>query len=108
MPKRIKREASTVIVVCTFITASSALLDIDLEMKPLVKHCRETHTLLAGVIFGVILGVLFGGLYNWSSFPIGFVSEFTATINHLINDLFTYTPIMPLYPLTIWGLNPQL
>ena len=90
--------ATTVIGTYVLISALSSLPDIDMKMRPLIKHRAQTHTLLAGVGFGFLLGAFFGYFCGWGIFPTMFASGFIATASHLIGDVFTPTPIMPFYP----------
>jgi membrane-bound metal-dependent hydrolase YbcI (DUF457 family) len=86
------------ITIYVLIAAFSSLPDIDLKMRPLLKHRKETHNILGSVIFGIMLGILFGYPHNWSMFFAGFISGFIGAVSHLVGDALTYTPIMPFYP----------
>ena len=55
-----------------------------------------THSLLAGIYFGIVLAIITGYVgYSWS---VGFLAGFGGTVLHLLGDIFTYTPIKPLWP----------
>ena len=84
------------IAACLIIVTLSSLPDIDLHLRPLVKHRGATHTLLFGIIFGAIFGFIFHyGGYNWF---LGFVGGFGGTLLHILGDVFTYEPMTPLWP----------
>lgn len=90
------------IATCLLIAFLSSLPDIDLRWRRLVRHRSPlTHSLLAGVGFGIGFAVITSWVgYGWG---LGFIAGFGGTGLHLVGDIFTYTPIKPLWPFSRRG-----
>ncbi len=78
----------------------------DLDIKLRLKHRGITHSLVTATVLSIPIGYLTYEAVG--SFWLGFTVVFAAQATHILGDIFTYTPLKPLYPLSNWSISLKL